>query len=272
VELGKLGVWTSARALGEARPDEAAVVAEELGYGVFWLGGSPRLSALRSVLAATERIVAATGIVNIWAYEPAQLDAEYADLEAEFPGRVLVGIGVGHPEATSAYVRPLTAMTAFLESLSIPVERRCVAALAPRMLALSKERSRGAIPYFVPVAHTASARAALGIGPLLAPELAVVVDEDGERGRAVAREYAGLYLGLRNYTSNLLRHGFDEEDVAGGGSDRLIDEIVPHGGAGLVAAAVRAHLDAGADHVAVQVLGEPGVPARGWAAVARELR
>jgi probable F420-dependent oxidoreductase len=139
------------------------------------------------------------------------------------------------------------------------------------MLELARERSLGAIPYFVPVAHAAWARAELGAGPLLAPELAVVLDEDDERGRAVARDYAQLYLGLTNYVSNLLRHGVDETDVADGGSDRLVDELVPHGSAAHVAAAIRRHLDAGADHVAVQVLGEPGIPERGWAAVAAEL-
>jgi probable F420-dependent oxidoreductase len=277
VNLATLGVWVSARRLGEERLGEAARVAEGLGYGVFWVGGSPRLPLLRPVLAASERLVAATGIVNIWAYEPEQLAAEYAELAADFPGRLLVGLGVGHPEATAEYARPLSAMGAFLDGLDgaatpIPRERRCLAALAPEMLALSRERSLGAIPYFVPVAHTAAARAALGEGRLLAPEVAVVVDEHADRGRQTAREYAHTYLGLRNYASNLLRHGFDSEDLADGGSDRLIDAVVPHGSPAKVAASVRAHLDAGADHVAVQTLGEPGIPAHSWTAVANALQ
>jgi len=271
VTLGPLGVWTSARGLADAAPAEAARVAERLGFDVFWLGSSPQLTQLGPMLEATDRIVVATGIVNIWAYEPAQLAAEYAELAEAFADRLLVGIGVGHPEATSDYTRPLTAMRAFLDGLDAadpPLlwEKRCLAALAPRMLELSGERAVGAIPYFVPVEHTAAARAALGSGPLLAPEVAVVLDEDDERARATARDYAQLYLGLRNYTSNLLRHGFDEPDLAGGGSDRLIDAVVPHGSAAAVAAAVHAHLAAGADHVCIQTLGEHGIPERSWSA------
>jgi probable F420-dependent oxidoreductase len=277
MELGKLGVWVSPRTVGADRLGEAAALAERLGYGTFWLGGSPDVAALRPLLESTETLVAATGIANLWKSEPARLAAEFAQLEADFPGRVLVGIGVGHPEATSDYTRPLTSMRHFLDGLDgaaqpVPPTRRCLAALAPRMLELARERTLGAIPYFTPVAHTAWARQALGDGPLLMPEVAVVVDEDEARGRATAREYAQLYLGMSNYRSNVLRHGFDESDVADGGSDRLIDAVIPHGSAAQVAAAIRQHFDAGADHVAVQVLGESGPPERGWAAVAAELR
>ena len=131
---------------------------------MFWLGGSPRLPSLRPLLEATEKLVVATSIVNIWAYDPAQLAAEYAALARDFPERLLVGIGVGHPEATSDYSKPFSAMRAFLDGLDaaeppLPRDRRCLAALAPKMLALSAERSLGAIPYFVPVAHTEAARA-----------------------------------------------------------------------------------------------------------------
>ncbi len=276
MQLGRFGVWTSFRAIGEENAGEAARVAEGLGYDVVWLGGSPRLPAVRPMLAATERLVVATAIVNVWAYRPEQLAAEYAELAGAFPERLLVGVGVGHPEATSAYARPLPTMRAFLDGLDgatppLPPDRRCMAALAPRMLALSAERSRGAIPYFVPVAHTAFARAELGEGPLLAPEVAFVLDADEDRARATARAYARIYLGLRNYTAPLLRHGFTQADLADGGSDRLIDAVIPHGSADLVATAVRAHLEAGADHVAVQALGEPGIPRRSWSALATAL-
>lgn len=270
MELGTLGIWTSARALGGERLGEAAAVAERLGYGTFWLGGSPRLADLRPVLEATERIVAATGIVNVWRVEPDELAADYATLEADFPGRVLVGVGVGHPEATQEYAKPLGVMRDYLDALDgrIPEDRRCLAALAPRMLELAGKRSLGAAPYFTTPQHTAAARRQLGARVLLAPELAFVLDEDEASARATARAYAKTYLGLRNYTNNLLRHGFSAEDVAGGGSDRLIDEVIPHGSAAEIAAVVRAHLGAGADHVCVQALGEPGVLERGWAAVA----
>jgi probable F420-dependent oxidoreductase len=273
MELGTIGVWTTYRAIGEENAGEAARLVEDLGYGTFWLGGSPRLPSVRPLLEATENLVVATGIVNVWAYEPAQLAAEYATLARDFPERLLVGIGIGHPEATSDYSRPLSTMRAFLDGLDradppLPRDRRCLAALAPKMLALAAERSLGAIPYFVPVAHTRAARAQLGPEPLLAPEVAFVLDPDTDRARDKARRYARTYLGLSNYVNNLLRCGFDQEDVADGGSDRLIDAVIPHGSAEEIAAAVRTHLDAGANHVALQAVGEPGVPREGWTALA----
>ena len=276
MDLGQFGIWTTYRRIGEDRAGEAARLAEELGYSVFWLGGSPRLPSVRPLLEATQALVIATSIVNIWAYDPARLAAEYAALERDFPGRLLVGIGVGHPEATSDYSRPLSAMRAFLDGLDaaeppLPRDRRCLAALAPKMLALSAERSLGAIPYFVPVEHTSVARARLGAGPLLVPELAYVLDTDAERARTTARGYARPYLGMSNYTNNLLALGSTGEDLAGDGSDHLIDAVIPHGTAGEIAAVVRAHLDAGADHVAVQALGEPGIPRQGWSALAEAL-
>jgi probable F420-dependent oxidoreductase len=276
MDLGKIGVWTSSRAIGAEQLGTAARLVEELGYGAFWLGGSPRLPAVRPLLEATTKIVVGTSIVNIWAYEPALLAAEYAELAPAFPERLLVGIGVGHPEATGTYARPFTAMQAFLDGLDaadppLPRERRALAALAPRMLRLSAERSLGALPYFVQVAHTRAARQLLGPGVLLAPEVACVLDEDAERARATAREYARMYLGLSNYTNNLIRHGFTEADIADGGSDQLIDAVIPHGTAEQVAAVVQEHFDAGADHVALQVLGEPGIPRQGWTALAESI-
>lgn len=276
MDFGEWGVWTSFRQFDEDRAAEAAGAAEADGYGTFWLGGSPRLPSVRPLLEATGSLVVATSIVNIWAYEPAELAAEAAELARDFPGRLLVGVGVGHPEATSDYAKPLTAMQAFLDGLDgaetpLPHELRAVAALAPKMLALSAERSLGALPYFVPLEHTAVARERIGPGALLAPEIAVVVDGAAEPARAVAREYARMYLGLSNYTNNLLTLGFDEADIADGGSDRLIDAVVPHGTAGELAELLQAHLGTGADHVAVQTIGEPGVPRRSWTAMAEAL-
>jgi probable F420-dependent oxidoreductase len=276
VDLGKLGVWTPYRAISGEDAGEAARLVEELGYGVFWLGSSPRLPSLRPLLAATDKLVVATGIVNVWAYDPAELAAEYAALARDFPERVLVGIGIGHPEATGDYSRPLSAMRAFLDGLDgadppLPADRRCLAALAPKMLGLSSERSLGAIPYFVPVAHTTAARAQLGPRPLLAPEVAFALDTDHGAAREKARAYARIYLGLTNYTNNLRRFGFTDDDFADGGPDRLIDGVIPHGSAEEVAAVVRAHLDAGANHVAVQALGEPGIPRQGWTALAEAM-
>ncbi len=278
MDLGTLGVFATPRSVGEEKLPEAARVAEELGYGTFWLGASPKLAALRPLLEATETIVVATGIVNVWANEPAGLAAEYAELTADFGERFLVGIGIGHREQAGDYAKPLTAMRAFLDGLdstspALPRERRILAALAPKMVGVAGERSLGAFPYFAPVAHTAWARGVLGPDPLLVPELTFVLETDAAAARALARPFAGRYLGLTNYANNLLRHGFDEADLADGGSDRLLDALVPHGDAEAVAAVVRAHLDTGADHVALQALtaDAPGVPRRAWAAVAAAL-
>jgi probable F420-dependent oxidoreductase len=276
VRLGEFGIWTSYRSIGEQNAGEAARLVETLGFGALWLGGSPQLAALRPLLAATDRIVVATGILNVWQSDPARVASDFAALEREFPGRVLLGIGVGHPEATSQYARPLAAMGSFLDSLDsaespIPTDRRCLAALGPRMLELSAERSLGAHSYFVPVAHTRAARERLGPTRILAPELACVIDDEAESARARGRDYARLYLGLTNYTRNLLNHGFTEADVVDGGSDRLIDALVPHGDAGQIVAAAREHLAAGADHVCLQAVGVSGLPRAEWEAVASAL-
>ena len=276
VRLGSFGVWTTYHAIGEDNAGEAARLVERLGYGAFWLGGSPRLATARPLLEATERLVIATGIVNVWQYEPNALAGEYADLAGEHRERLLVGIGIGHPEATSDYSRPLSAMRAFLDGFDaadtpVPPDRRCLAALGPKMLDLSAERSLGAHPYFTPVEHTRFARDRVGPDALVATELACVVDSDSERARETARAYAKLYLGLRNYTGNLLKHGFGEADIADGGSDRLIDAIIPHGSAAEISAVARAHVEAGADHVCLQPVGIEGVPAEEWTSLAQAL-
>jgi probable F420-dependent oxidoreductase len=276
MNLGTIGVWTSFRPFGAERAAEAAKLVEELGYGAWWVGGSPHVPAIRPVLEATTTLVAATGILNVWANEPAETAAQDAELRAEFPDRFMLGIGIGHPEATSDYRRPLRAMRGFLDGLDAadappPADGRCLAALRSKMLDLSRDRSAGAHTYFVPVEHTRVARERLGPGRLLAPEVACVVETDAGRAREVARGYAELYLGLSNYTNNLLELGYTEDDIAGGGSDRLIDALIPHGSADEIAEVVHAHLDAGADHVCVQPLGEAGIPRESWTALARVL-
>jgi probable F420-dependent oxidoreductase len=273
MELGRVGVWTSYRTIGEHNAGEAARLVADLGFGTFWLGGSPRLAQVRPLLAATDALTVATGIVNVWQYDPTELAAEYAELTTAFPDRFLLGIGIGHPEATAEYAKPLTTMRAFLDGLDaaatpVPQEGRCLAALGPKMLDLCAERTHGALPYFVPVEHTRFARQRLGAGPLLATELACVLDTDDQRARATAREYARMYLGLRNYAGNLRRFGFTDEDLGGGGSDRLIDAVIPHGSAEQIAAVVQAHLEAGADHVCLQPVGVRGIPRAEWGALA----
>jgi probable F420-dependent oxidoreductase len=276
MNLGNIGVWTTFRSMSEDEGPEAAKLVQDLGFGTFWLGMSPRLPSVGPLLEATTTLTVATGIVNLWAYEPAQLAAEYAQLAPAFSDRLVVGIGVGHPEATSDYTRPLSAMRAFLDGLDaapdpLPRDGRCLAALGPKMLDLCAERSLGTLPYFTPPAHTRFARERLGDGPFVAVELACVVDTDTERARAAARAYAALYLGLTNYTSNLLRFGFTADDIADGGSDRLIDTIVPHGSAHDIAAMVAEHVEAGADHVCLQPVGVQGMPREQWTALAGAL-
>src|SRR4051812_26041821 len=276
MDLGKIGVWTSYRPFGVERAGEAAKLVEQLGYSAWWVGGSPHAADVRPILEATSTLVAATGILNVWANDPAETAAADAALRAEFPGRFMLGIGIGHREATTDYRKPLTTMREFLDGLDAsdtppPVEERCLAALGPKMIDLAAERTAGSHTYFVPVEHTRAARARLGPDKLIAAELACVVDTDPVRARAVARDYAQLYLGLRNYVHALLELGFTEDDVANGGSDRLIDAVIPQGSADEIAEVVHAHVDAGADHVCVQPLGEDGIPADGWTALAKAL-
>lgn len=274
--LGDFGIWTSFRALGEENAGEAARLVEKLGFGTLWLGGSPRLSSLRPLLGASDQLTVATGIVNVWQYEPATLAAEYAALVEEFPDRVLVGIGIGHPENTEQYARPLSTMRAFLDGLDgadppLPAESRVLAALRPRMLQLAAERAAGAHPYFVPVEHTRAARALLGDGPILASELACAVDSNRRRAAEAARKYAESYLRLSNYTRSLLGFGFTEQDFADGGSDRLIEAVVPHGSAEEIIPVARAHREAGATHVCLQAIGVQGIPSEQWRALAAAL-
>ena len=271
MQLGKIGVWQR----HQAGADGVGKI-EALGYGTLWVGGSPSLAQARPFLERSSTLTVATGILNVWQHEPSDVAAQRAELARAFPGRFLLGIGVGHPEATAEYVSPLAKLRAFFDGLDaapepVPKDERVAAALGPRMLELVASRSLGTHTYFVTPEHTRFAREQLGPGVLVAPELAVVVEPDDETARAIAREYASLYLGLSNYTNNLLRFGFTERDVADGGSDRLIDAVVPHGSAEAVADAVRAHLDAGAGHVALQPLGHGGAPEADYEALARAL-
>jgi len=249
---------------------------EALGFGALWLGGSPALVQARAYLEATTTLTVATGILNVWRHEPADVAAGHADLRRDFGERFLLGVGIGHPEATSEYKKPLAKMRDFLDGLDnadppVPRDERVVAALGPKMLELAAERSLGAHPYFTPVEHTRLARERIGPGALLAPEVAVVVDPDPEGGRAKARAYAESYLRMSNYTSNLLRLGFSESELAGGGSDRLIDAVIPHGSAGAIAERVHAHLEAGADHVCLQPVGHGTEQVDDYRALARAL-
>ena len=199
------------------------------------------------------------GIASIWHATPAEVSAAFADFESAHPGRFLLGIGTSHPTSTDQYTLPYSHTVAYLDELDsaaspVPVDRRIVAALGPKMVKLAGERSVGAFPYFVPVEHTAFAREALGPGPRLTPEQAVLLETDPDVARGIAREHMAYYLAQPNYTRCLRQFGFDDADFANGGSDRLADTIVAWGDVDEVADRIRAHHAAGADTVCVQVL------------------
>jgi probable F420-dependent oxidoreductase len=273
--IGRVGVWLGAALsrAGAAEERAAAAEIEELGYGALWLGaggaGKDELAHAAVLLAATERLVIATGIANIWAREAFSTAGGAHLLADAYPGRFVLGLGVSHaPQVTARgidYRRPYQAMVSYLDRMDAatypgppPADPapRVLAALRPRMLELSRDRAGGAHPYFTPVEHTARAREVLGPGPLLAPEVAVVLDTDRDSARATARRFmAEPYLRLPNYLNNLRALGYTDDDFRDGGSDRLVDALVGWGDVDAVRARVTEHLAAGADHVAVQPIG-----------------
>jgi probable F420-dependent oxidoreductase len=263
IELGRIGIWRHATGLN---PELAAEV-EALGYGAIWIGGSPDgdLRTAEQLLDATDHIAVATGIVNVWKDDAATVGASYHRVAARHPGRFLLGLGIGHPEATREYRQPYATLVSYLDELDdlgVPAEARVLAALGPKVLALAAQRTAGAHPYLVTADHTRQARQVLGAGPLLAPEQKVVLESDPERARAIGRPRVQKpYLGLSNYLASLRRLGWTDADLADGGSDRLIDALVLHGDAEAIGRGITAHLDAGADHVAIQVLGSDPRPA-----------
>ena len=263
IELGKVGIW---RHPSRLTPELVADVTA-LGYGAIWVGGSPPgdLGFVEHLLDTTENIAVATGIVNVWQDDAATVGASYHRITARHPGRFLLGLGIGHPEATQEYQQPYAKLVSYLgqlDDLKVPVEGRVLAALGPRVLRLAAERAAGAHPYLVTPEHTREARQILGDGKLLAPEQKLVFETDPERARAIGRPRVEKpYLSLTNYLSNLRRLGWTDADFADGGSDALIDALAVHGDAAAIARGVTAHLDAGADHVAVQVLNPDPRPA-----------
>jgi probable F420-dependent oxidoreductase len=256
MELGRYGVFGHASAL----TTERARLLESLGYGTVWEGGSPPadLANVEALLDATSTLTVATGIVNVWTADAAAVARSYHRIEAAHPGRFLLGIGVGHPEAIVSYHSPYQTLVDYLDVLDaegVPAGRQVLAALGPRVLRLAAARTAGAHPYLVTPEHTRQAREILGPGKLLAPEQRVVMEADPARARAAGRpSVVKPYLGLTNYTANLQRLGFTAQDVAGEGSDRLIDALVVSGDDAEIRRRFEEHLQAGADHVAVQLL------------------
>ncbi|OBH81688.1 LLM class F420-dependent oxidoreductase [Mycobacterium scrofulaceum] len=254
-DLGRFGVWLPNRSITPA----LAARIESLGYGAAWIGGSPdaELSWVEPALAQTTSLQLATGIINIWTAPAPAVAQSFQRIEKAYPGRFLLGVGVGHPEHTQEYVKPYDALASYLDELDaamVPTSRRVLAALGPRVLRLAAERSAGAHPYLTTPEHTAKAREQLGGSVFLAPEHKVVLTTDADQARTIGRRYADFYLDLSNYVNNWLRLGFTEADVRKPGSDRLIDAVVAYGTPEAIAQRLREHCDAGADHVAIQVL------------------
>ena len=254
--LGRFGSF------GRGVTPEQAKEIEALGYGAVWVGGSPpaELDWVEPILEKTTTLQVATGIVNVWTAAAGPVAESFHRIDKAYPGRFLLGIGVGHPEAHQQYVKPIDALNAYLDTLDeygVPKNRRVVAALGPQVLKLSARRSAGAHPYLTTPEHTAQAREVMGPDAFLAPEHKVVLTTDAEKARAVGRKALEIYLNLTNYLNSWKRLGFTDEDVAKPGSDRLVDAVVAYGTTDAIAARLKEHLAAGADHVPVQVLTGP---------------
>ena len=272
--LGRVGVWSFALQRLTAA-DEASAIREmeRLGYRSVWipesLGSKDVFAHSAILLAASERAIVAPGIASIYARDPMAMANGAKALTDAYPGRFVLGIGVSHAPSVASrggsYGKPIEAMSEYLDGMakaqyagpepaeSVPL---VLAALGPRMLELSAERADGAHPYFVPVEHTAVARTALGAEPCLAVEQAAVLSTDAAEARRIGRAFARHYLALPNYANNLRRLGWSDEDIANDGSDRLIDAVIAWGDVDAIVARVKAHLDAGADHVCVQLRAE----------------
>ena len=269
--LGRVGVWSTGVTNEPATAvREGLAELEALGYPAVWFGEAfsrENLSTAALALSWSREVVVATGITNVYARDPVAANAGAKTLGEAFPGRFVLGLGISHAHAVELrgqeYAPPLTTMRAYLDGMESapymgpePADRVPVvlAALGPRMLDLARDRTDGAHPYFVPPEHTGLARERLGAGKVLAPEQAVILTDDADRARELAREHVAFYMTAPNYRNNMLRLGFDESDLDDGGSERLRNAIVVWGDESAIQARVQAHLDAGADHVCIQTL------------------
>jgi probable F420-dependent oxidoreductase len=273
VQLGRVGLWTfTLDQLPASRAREVAAELETMGWGAIWIpeavGRDPFVSAAL-LLSATEQCVVATGIASIYARDPMAMTSAWQALCEAFPARFLLGLGVSHRPIVEdlrggAYQAPVATMREYLERMDSslylaapPTEppERVLAALGPRMLELARDHAQGAHPYLVTPDHTATARAILGPDRLLAPEQKVLLEHDPARAREIARESLAVYVpGMVNYVNSLRRLGFTDDDLGDPLSDRLVDALVAWGSVDTIAARVREHHDAGADHVAIHVL------------------
>lgn len=271
--LGRVGIWRS----GSLLTPELAASVERLGYSAVWIGGSPDadLAIAERILDATDQLAVATGIVNIWKSPATEVAASFHRLERTHPQRFTLGIGIGHRESLgSQYQKPFEAMVSYLDTLDaegVPSNRRVISALGPRTLKLSAERAAGTHPYMTTPVHTRFARGVVGPGALVAPEQRLIANTDVAAARASARTFLSRYLSLSNYRRTLEQHGFSPADLDHGATDDAVDELVPHGTPARLAAAVQSHLDAGADHVCVQILPALDDPLSALESLASEL-
>ena len=279
MELGRVGLWAYQLDLvPSTQAQEIAAEIEEMGYGALWIPemiGRESFVSSTLLLAGTQRMVIATGIASIYARDALCANSAWNTVSEAFPDRFLLGLGVSHEVMVSGlrghdYSKPYSAMKNYLDAMdnglftaSPPTAppQKVLAALGPKMLELAADRTQGAHPYFIPVEHTAFAREVMGDRGWLCPEQAVVLESDPDTARQIARAHMAMYLTLPNYTNNLKRFGFTDEDIVDGGSDRLVDAIVAWGDEGAIADRVQAHHDAGADHVCIQVLPPDGTSA-----------
>ncbi|CAB4647963.1 unannotated protein [freshwater metagenome] len=291
MNLGRIGLWAADFDLQPmAKSQEAIAQVEEMGYGAVWVPEAVIREPFAStalLLSATKKIVLATGIASLHARTAQTMQAGWKTLTEAFPDRFLLGIGVSHAPMVQGvhkgtYDKPYSTMVEYLDAMDKGIffgaapttaPQRVLAALGPKMLKLAAERGAGAHPYFTPVEHTAFARETMGAGALLAPELAVVLETDATKAREIARKYMTTYTRLPNYANNLKRFGFTDDEITNQ-EDRLVDAIVAWGSLDTVVAAVKGHLDAGADHVCIQVLTDkPGtLPMREWQELADATR
>lgn len=256
--LGRYGIWRGRPGV----PLDAAAEADRLGFGSLWAGGSPAadLGGIEEILDATQRIIVATGIVNIWTADVGQLAESVQRIDERHPGRFVLGIGPSHPERIEQAAKPYGPLVDYLDELEqrgVPGDRIVLAALGPRITALAGERTLGAHPYFAPPAHTASSRAVLGASPLLVPEARVALEPDPARARDLLRPGMAFYFPLTNYRRNLVRIGLTEEQLDPE-RDAAIDALAIWGDAGDVRAGLNAYLAAGADHVLAQLVTPDG--------------
>ncbi len=270
-QLGRVGVWGALALRPAAEERRAAAELQRLGYGALWFGEGPATKETFThaaiLLGATQRIVVATGIANIYGRDATAMQNAALALADAHPGRFVLGLGISHAPLVQArghdYGQPVTVMREYLDAMERvkyaappPPEppARLLAALRLRMLELARDRTDGVHPYLVTPEHTARARAVLGRGPILAPEQGVVLETEPARARATARQHLALYLTLPNYVNNFREMGFGDADFADGGSDRLVDGLVAWGDVDAIVERVRRHHAAGADHVAIQAV------------------